>query len=27
MQYNYPNRQVHQWWNSRALREAIRRAP
>jgi hypothetical protein len=27
MGYNYPNRASHQWWNSKAIRDAIRRAP
>ncbi len=27
MEYNYPNRAEHQWWNSKPVRDAIRRAP
>jgi hypothetical protein len=27
MRYNYPNRAEHQWWNSKPVRDAIRRAP
>jgi hypothetical protein len=27
MGYNYPNRAEHLWWNSKPIRDAIRRAP
>jgi hypothetical protein len=27
MRYNYPNRAEHLWWNSKPIRDAIRRAP
>ena len=27
MRYHYPNRPEHQWWNSKVVRDAMRKAP